>query len=382
MITVAFLVRSLNFGGAQRQLVTLAKRLDKGRFRVTVLCFYPDGPLLDELKADDVTVVSLEKRGRWDVLRFVYRLIRCLRDLKPEVLHSYLEVPNIIGALIKPLLPQTKLVWGIRTSKLDLSQYDPFTRATFVLARLFSRFADLIVVNSNQGLANYVAQGFPKRKMVVIPNGIDTANLHPDEESGRSMRRAWDISTQACLIGLVGRFDPVKDHLSFLRAAAYVVQDVDEVFFVCIGSIPEQKLNQLREFCRELGIDKRVHWVGQYSDMKAVYNALDICVSSSYGEGFSNALGEAMACGTPCVATDVGDSALILGDSGIIVPAGNPQALAAGMIRMIEMLRRQPVAFEAVGIRARQRIIDSFGVDRLVESTQNCLTLLSNSARK
>ena len=365
MIRIAFLIRSLGHGGAERQLATLVKALDRDRFDVTVITFYSAGHFEDELAESNIRLISLRKRGRWDVLGFLWRLIGELKRLRLEILHSYLVEPNLVAVLLKPLFRFTKVVWGIRASNMNLKHYDWFTRLNFRLQSLASRFADLIIANSEAGREYHFAHGFPAQKCIVIHGAVDTERFKPDQESGRALRAAWGI-TDAVLIGLVGRLDPVKDHATFLKAAALISLRESELWFVCVGNGPEEYEASLRRLADEHRISQRVIWAGARDDMPAVYNALDVACSSSSSEGFPNTIAEAMACGVPCVVTDVGDSALLVGDTGIIVPPNDPQALAQALAECITM----PASMRG---NPRSRIEERFAVSQLVNNTTAAL---------
>lgn len=367
MIEIAFLIRSLDYGGAERQLVTLVKALAKESFSITILFFYSGGTLEQDLKDSEVQLICLEKRGRWDILSFFWRLIGHIKCIKPHILHGYLGVPNVLTLCLKPFFPLIRIVWGVRSSYMDLSRYDWLSRLTFQLECFLSRFADLIIVNSHAGRAYHQAHGFPAKKMVVIPNGIDTERFKPDLDARVTVRAEWGIPEQKILIGLVGRLDPMKDHPTFLRAAALLYQQRQDVCFVCVGTGSEDYAQELYQLTRELGISDRVIWAGARADMPRVYNALDISVCSSYGEGFPNVIGEAMACGIPCVVTDVGDSALIVKDAGVVVPPQNPEALAAGLALCLEKNA------STMKIKARSHIIQNFSVQNLFEKTKQLL---------
>jgi len=245
--------------------------------------------------------------------------------------------------------------------------------------RWCSRFADLIIINSYTGLEQHVARGFPRKRMVVIPNGFDTEVFKPDREAGAKQRREWRVQEQTQLVGIVGRLDPMKDHQNFFRAAALVskkMNDVSlrgsagnrgEVFFVCVGDGPANYLEELKALANDLGIAESVIWQEATTAVAAVYNALDVLVSSSRAEGLSNAVGEAMACGVACVTTDVGDSRLLVGECGIFVPAQNSEALAEGIIRSLS--GKQP----ELGNIARERIAANFSVQRLAQLTEEAL---------
>lgn len=368
-IKLTFLVRSLDYGGAQRQLVTLAKALDQDRFDVTVISFYSGQPLEKELANSGVRFISLEKRGRWDVIAFLPRLIHQVRLIRPDVLHGYLDIPNLLALFIKPFV-HARVVWGIRAAEIDLRKYDWLMWLAAQLERIFARFADLIIVNSVAGFERHVAKGLPPRKMVVIPNGIDTDMFKPDRKAETNLRAQWGISEYTKLIGTVGRVDPMKDLPVFLEAAAIVAGKRDDVRFACVGAGPESYLLRLKELANELGIADLLLWTGARADISAVYNALDVFCSSSYGESFPNAIAEAMACGVPGVVTDVGDSASIVGECGIVVSPRNPEALAAGLISSLETDR------DETGRKARTRIVEKFGVRQLAERTEKHLLAL------
>ena len=365
-----FLIRSLQVGGAERQLVELAKGLDQTIFDVTVLTFYGGGEFAQELKNAGVPVISLDKKGRWDIAVFLRRLLIQLRKLQPDLLHSYMTVSNLVATLLKPALPATRIVWGIEAAGPDLSQLDRVERVTSRLEALLSRSPDLIVFNSRAGRDHYVSVGFVDSRAVVIHNGIDTRRFAPDTKSGVRFRALWRIPERALLIGLVGRLHPLKDHHTFLRAAARFAHTRPDARFVCIGGGSEKYLHDLREFADRLGLSNRVSWTGFIlDDMRGAYNALNICCSSSSTEGTSNAIGEAMACGVPCVVTDVGDSKLIVGETGVLVPRKDPAALAAGFAVMAERLKENPQLPRTV----RERIELRLAVAGLVRKTSETL---------
>jgi len=369
---ICFLIRQLNLGGAQRQLLELVKGLDRDRFEITIVTFYDGG--LYSAQAQNlpgVRCLSLRKGGRWDVFFFLRRLLRTLREINPRILHGYLGAANVLGVLLKPFLRNMRVVWGLRASNMDWRRYDWSEDFIFGLQRLCARWAALIIVNSQAGCSYLQSQGFPERKMLVIPNGIDTAYFRPDADSRDRVRAEWKIAGHAALIGLVARFDPMKDHETFLRAAEKFATARPEARFVVVGAGGPDYQIRLRAQFDELIMTHRVIWAGAREDMPAVYNALDILTSSSaYGEGFSNVIAEAMASGVPCVATDTGDSALILGDEGVLVPPQAPEALAAGWQQILEL---SPSQRRVLGEQARQRIIENFSSSALVQKTSAAL---------
>jgi glycosyltransferase involved in cell wall biosynthesis len=371
VIRLCFLIRQFNDGGAQRQLLEMAKGLDKEKYAITILTYYSGGRFGEEAKQlAHVRHVSLQKRSRWEIVGFLYRLGKQLLRLRPHVLHGYLGPANLLGVLFKPVLPKTRVVWGVRASNIDLSHYDWLARLTFRLECIFARFADLIIVNSHAGRDYHLAHGFPGEKMVVIFNGIDTERFRPDAAARRRVRAEWNVAAHERLIGVVGRLDPMKDHPNFLEAAALLAKTQKEARFVCVGDGPADYRQQLQALGQKLGLAARLIWAGGRNDMPAVYNAMDIFCSSSSSEGFPNAIGEAMACGVPCVVTAAGDSALIVGNAGVVVPPKNPRALADGWTKLLELL---PEPRRLLGEQARARVMRQFGRAMLVQKTSEAL---------
>ncbi len=366
-MAITLLIQSLAYGGSERQLVVLARELHKRKRSVVVAVFYPGGPLEKELREAGVSVRGLNKQGRWDVIRFLLRFVRFLYQEKPDTLYGFFGTPNLLMALFKPVFPRTRMVWGVRGSNLDFTRYDWLAGLHYEVERRLSRFADLIIVNSRAGLDHAVANGFPKNKMVVIPNGIDTERFRPDPGARGRVRAEWGVTESEKLIGLVGRLHPMKDHPIFLRAAATLLQEREDVRFVCVGDGPAEYRRKLHMLGEELGLGRRLIWVGARGDMPAVYNAFDIATSSSYGEGFPNVIGEAMACGVPCVVTDAGDSAWIVGETGVVVPPKNPEALAAGWKVSLARDRSQ------AALKARLRVEENFSVEQMVEQTEKAI---------
>jgi glycosyltransferase involved in cell wall biosynthesis len=372
---IALLTRSLGYGGTEMQLTALANGLAGLGTDVSLLVFYPGGPLEARLSAA-VKLYCMEKRSRWDVAGFLRSFSRILDQEQPQVLYSFLPVPNLIATWIKFRSSKLKVAWGVRTSDIDLTNhYDWLSRVSYWLERRFSRLPNLIIANSQAGRRYAVSRGFPdKDRFIVIPNGIDTERFRPDVRLRVAVRADWGVLPEETLIGIVARLDPLKDYPNFLKAAALLAQSKRDVRFVSVGSGPEEYTKELHEQARALGLSDKMIWAGSRADLPAVYNALDLMASASLGEGFSNVLGEAMACGIPCIATDVGDAREILGDDRAVVPPSDPEALADGFARM-----RKRIDFEGESLRAklRQRITDNFSVGRLVERTKAALEAMA-----
>ncbi len=370
--TILFLARSLDRGGAERQLVVLVKGLVRNGHAVSIALFYGGALYEAELADAGVRIIHLNKAGRWDIFPFLLRLVHFVSEQRPAVLHSYLGLPNIVAIALKPIFRETRIVWGVRASNMDLSHYDLLTRLAYALECRLSRFADCIISNSHAGKCYAVNHGFPESNITVIANGIDTHFFQYDPIGRRQVRAEWEVGDNKVLIGLVARLDPMKGHTTFLDAASSVARERNDVHFVCVGDGPSSYVRALKHQSTERGLANRLIWASARDDMPSVYSALDISTSSSWGEGFSNTIAEAMACGVPCVATDVGDSAQIVGGLTTVVPPQDSSALAR-VIRHLVYLQQDER--KALGASCRARIVSEFGIERLIRNTEHALGL-------
>lgn len=326
---IMFLIRSLGQGGAERQLVVLAGELLRRGHQVSVAVFYGDGPLRADLQAAGVPVHDLHKGGRWDVVPFLWRLWRLIGRERPHVVHGYMPISDILAGLVCLLSPGTRAVYGVRASDIDLSRYDWLSAAVYGIEARLGRLAKAVICNSQAGRDAVIKRGMAAHLCHVIPNGIDTRRFCLDRAKGDGLRQRWG-GDQGPIIGMVARLDPVKGHEVFVQAAARAAQSDPSLRFVCIGGGAAADMERLQAQARDLGVF--IQWEDNHRDTPAVYNALDVLVQPSLSEGFSNVLAEGMACGLPCIATDVGDSAAILGGHGILVPPGDAEALAQAIL--------------------------------------------------
>ncbi|MCA1963427.1 MAG: glycosyltransferase [Prosthecobacter sp.] len=357
---LTFLIRDLGHGGAQRQLVTLTRALAaREDFSVSVVHFYP-GPFEAELRTAGVKTVCIGKRHRWDLAGFFLRLVHAVRQLRPDVIHGYLHESNLMALFLKPLCGFPKVIWGIRDSRTDAATWGLLGKLSFRLNCLLSGFADLIIANSRAGRRYYIQQGYPEDSFAVVPNGIDVARFQPSLSFSDTHGCP---SPRALTFALIGRLHPMKDHATFLRALALV----PDAHGVIVGHGDAAYTDGMKKLAESLGITSRLEWRPAQDDLTHVYPSFDCLVSTSaYGEGFSNVIGEAMACGLPVIASDVGDSAWLLDDPLRVFPAGDYEALAVHMRLLLSMPQEER---HDLGQRNRQRIVQHFTIERMVEST-------------
>ena len=360
-------------------MVELAKGLKERGQTVRVAVFYHRGRLAGELDRHGIDIIDLRKGGRWDNVAFLWRLVAALRHYCPDVLYSFLGGANIAAATARLFVPRVRVAWSVRSSNMDLSRYDWLHGASYRLERAMSSMPDLIIANSRAGRGFAVSKGFPDRSMTVVPNGIDTRRFRKDRKLRASQRRAWKLGEADVAVGVLARLDPMKGLDTFLQAAAIALKTEPKLVFLCIGEGPERA--RLEGKARNLGIADRISFPGHTDPVKGL-NALDIACSSSITEGFPNSVAEAMACELPCVVTDVGDSAWIVGETGWVVPPGDPEALAAAILDVAADEHSSNR-----GAAARRRILKEFSVASMIERTLDLLGALgpprsSNADRK
>jgi glycosyltransferase involved in cell wall biosynthesis len=366
MPRIFFLVRALNVGGAERQLITLAIGLHRRGCDVKVIVFIPDGVLEPDLHEAGIPILSLGRSGYKDLPAIFLKLRNILGNERPDALYSFSPSSNIWSGLMKFFFPRLVIVWGMRAS-IDAMQRGLWSWLNYLIEVWLSKKVDWIIANSYAGGLYIQRRGYPKDKVSIIPNGINTVRFQPDANIG--LREKWSILPSQKLIGMVGRLDPLKDHPTFLQAVSLVSQVRDDLRFVCVGGGEETYAAALKQQANALGLERILVWAGELGDMPAVYNSLDMLVLTSSSEGFPNVIAEAMACGVPCVVTDAGDAALIVGDVGEVAQPKDPAALKDALLFMLQRISADP----ALKQRVRQRIVENFSVDALVERTSQTL---------
>jgi glycosyltransferase involved in cell wall biosynthesis len=378
-LRILLLVRALGFGGAERQARQLAQGLAARGHRVRLVAFYP-GPFDPELAARNPDLVVIGKRGRYDLARFLGRLLRSMAVFAPDVVYSFLPVPNLLAAVFCTLVRRrAALVWGMRGTPLALNRYDPLARAAVRLERLASRLPDLVIANSASGAAALRGDGFAARPVAMIANGIDTGHFRPASRSQRlAARAALHCPGSAMVVAMVARFDPMKDHPTFFQAIAIAARTAPDLVALIAGDGPPAAVAELHQMAARLGIAGRLIWAEARREVTEIYAAADLlCLPSAFGEGFPNVVGEAMACGRCCVVTAVGDSAAVVGDTGWVVPPRAPQMLAAAILDCLQAIRK----IGAVNLNARKRIVDNYGVEAMISATE-CRLMRSVAQRR
>ena len=344
-------------------LYKLLSELSRERFDPVVVSLRNRGPLNRRIESLGVPVYSVAMRLPLPTPTSCWRLIRLIRRLNPDLIQGWMYHGNLAAQIAGAFARRpVTVVWNVRQSLHGLNYEKRSTAIVIKLGAFLSSLPARVIYNSKSAAAQHGAMGYQLQNSVVIPNGFITKLFTPSLEARQSVRTELGVAEDVFLIGLVGRYHPVKDHENFLRAAALLRRSHPDVQFVLCG----EKVNWINPaLCRlidELKLAERVHLLDQRQDMARITAALDIATSSSCAESFPNVIGEAMSCGVPCVVTDVSDLVWIMGETGRIVPPKNARALADGMRDLVEM---GPEGRAILGKSARERIIKHFPLEEI-----------------
>ena len=361
-VRVTHLITDLMIGGAQTMLLQLLKASDHDRFQPTVICLTGDGQTAARIRDLGLEVHNVAMRPGLPGPGAVWRLYRLLRRLRPTVLQTWLYHSDFLGLILGRLVGIPAIAWNIRCAKTDARYHSGRNGMVVRLLARWSARPQAVVANSEAGRRLHEQMGYRPRRWCILPNGFDTTLFRPRDGAHTALCRELELPEDSLLIGLVARYDPLKDHATFLRAAAVCAGKVPNAHFVLIGAGVDSANAKLRRLIAEPGLDGRVHLLGERSDTPELTAGLDIATCSSSGEGFPNTIGEAMASGVPLVVTDVGDSAILLGAAGEVVPPGAPEAFADALVRLLNLAgedRRE------LGLRGRRRIEECYAIDQI-----------------
>jgi glycosyltransferase involved in cell wall biosynthesis len=351
-IKILHVISSLDVGGAEMVLFHLLQNMDASRFENLVVSLIHPGKVGEKIQGLGLPVFSLEMRPGHPTIGSYFRLVELLRRESPDLVQTWLYHADLLGLLAARKVG-VPVLWNIRASNMDMSRYRRLSSLVLKACVRLSGWPQAVIVNSKSGQAFHERLGYHPRRWVYIPNGIDTDQFRPNPAARVALHNELGLAPDALLIGLIARFDPMKDHENFLLASGLIAAKTSDIHFVLAGNEVDPS-NPF--FGKYLEIDElrgRLHLLGQRDDIPDLMAALDIASLSSYGEGFPNTIAEAMSCGTPCVVTDTGDSAYLVEKTGIVVAPKDPQALAEGLQKMISLGIE---GRKSLGAAARQRI--------------------------
>ena len=357
---ILHLISSLHVGGAERMLVRLVAATGD-RFDHRIVSMIAGGALAQDARAAGAEVVELGLSRSLSAVAGLGRLRRLVGTMRPTVLQAWMYHAHLAAVAALPLTgPRPALAWNVRHTLESLTDETLLTRAAILAGVPLAPFADGIVYNAERSAQRHAAIGYPSGKALVIPNGFDLDAFRPDTDAHAWLRAEHGLAPDTPIVGRVARNHPMKDHACLFGAFARVVEAVPAARLAVVGSGMVGDDPALAGLAAVAGVADKVLWLGPRRDIERLTAGFDVALStSSRGEGFPNVMGEAMACGVPMVATDVGDAAAILDDPARIVPPGDAAGLAA---IVVQLLQAGPDARAALGVRDRQRALARFTI--------------------
>jgi glycosyltransferase involved in cell wall biosynthesis len=347
---IVHLITSLGMGGAERQLKVLVTDPEKSILEHVIVSMKDEGVIGKHLTGQPgvyIHCLNLHKSifGFW-------KLYKILRSERPDILQTWLYHSDFLGTIIGKLARVPHIVWNIRCSNMDLSQYSWRTALIVKILKYLSPLPDAIITNSHAGRTFHTKLGYKPKRWVHIPNGIDTDYFKPNKTIGLQFRRSLGIPDDAIVVGMLGRVDPMKDYPTFLKAMNIISRTHKNIFSIIAGKDTDTANWSL--------LPPRLFRLGAMEKVPEFLNSLDVMVlSSAYGEGFPNAIGEAMSCGIPTVTTNVGDAALIVQNQAQIVPPGNVEKLVAALNELLSLPSNDRVV---LGQEGRERILTLYSL--------------------
>lgn len=360
---VLHIITGLNNGGAEAVLFRLCKydtqcqhhvvsMMDKGKY----------GDRLLELGVE-VTCLDLP-RGRIDLSRLWF-LRRIIKSYAPDVVQTWMYHADLFGGIAARLAGVGNICWGVRNTSLDRSTT---SRSTIIVAKLcaaISKFLPRRIICAAE--ASRIAHekiGYDSHRMRVVNNGFDFALFSPDNKARQRIRASIGIGDQDELIGFVARYDIIKGHVDLLEALSVLRTRGLRPKCLLVGTGLDPDNSDFQQKILQRQLEDQVILFGPSTDIPGIMNALDVHVMPSLSEGFPNVLAEAMSCGTPCITTDVGDAAVIVGELGLVVPVGHPQALADAILRFLS--EKGSPAWESRRENCREFIMSRFSINGMI----------------
>ncbi|MCE9609375.1 MAG: glycosyltransferase [Chthoniobacter sp.] len=371
-LRVLFLITDLYNGGAETMLYHILRFLDRERFEPQVISLMDRGKFGDIFETMGVPVQTIDMQQGRPTPGSFFRLLKLVRAARPDVIQGWMYHANI-AAQLASLFVRVPVCWCVHSSFGSYATEKPLTRLMIWLAARVSRRAAKVVFVSHISRTQHEKIGYAAERGCVIPNGVDLAMFQPSAEARASVRAELGLTPSAPLVGMTARYHPQKDHANFLQAAALLARQRPDVHFLLAGFNVNQENATLVGLVKTLGLEGRVHLLGERSDMPRLLASFDLAtLSSSFGEAHPLAISEAMACAVPCVVTNVGDGALVVGETGAVVPPSDPAALAGGWARILA----DGGTARALGQAARRRTEENYSVAAVVRSYEELFVSL------
>jgi len=358
-IIICHVVPTMNVGGAETCLYNLIVN-SSDVFEHSVVCVIEAGILGEKLLDDGYNIVSLNIKSIKSSWRGLSILKRELQSIRPDIVNGWMYHSNVY-IIISSWLARLKAhrIWCILHAPTNISEEKTFTSLLIRSGGFFSRFVDRIIYNSYSSAELHERFGYARSKREVILNGFDTDRFKPRPYMRNMILEKLGIDKNAILIGRVGRFHPRKDYKTLIEAFEILNREHKNIHLILTGKDINHNNAELAALIQESRVQDRVHLLDFRGDVENIHSSVNLEISSSRTESFPTVIGEAMSSAVPCVVTNVGDSAAIIGDTGRVVQPRNPLALADACSEMLSLGR---LGLEELGVAARNRIKKRFSI--------------------
>ncbi|MFK5854541.1 MAG: glycosyltransferase [Bacteroidota bacterium] len=361
---IIHVISGLSTGGAERALYNLLQGGIGEHFDCLVISLVDEGTIGEQIKALGIHVSALGMCNGRPTLSGLIKLRKLINEFQPDVIQGWMYHGNLAASLARALaVGRPALLWNVRHSLYDLRYEKTITQMMIRLNSFFSTGPDVLLYNSQLSKKQHEAFGFFSKHGHVIPNGINVKKFSFSSKSRKKIRTELKIPENALVVGHVARLHPMKDHSLFLRAAIEIINQGLNVHYILSGRGVSIENTDLVQYIPSK-LRNRFHLLGERTDVPELMSAMDIFCQSSWSEAFPNVIGEAMATGLPCVATDVGDTKIIIGDTGLTVSARNEKELISGLVGFLKLSQHDRLTF---GKNARARIENNFILSAIVE---------------
>ncbi len=366
-IKIVYVVSGLETGGAEHMLYRLVKGLDKSQFLPVILSLGKGGRFAELFKWEGFEVVE----GLWpSIKRVLFQESGSVEANEGRlILHGWMYYGCVVAQLLSAFkVRSTPVIWGVRGGYGKQTAQKLLSSCVSKLCKLLSGFPSNIVYNSVCSYEQHSAGGYASANACVIPNGYNPDDYRPDLEAKKRLRNNYNIPADRIVVGVVGRYHPVKGYEVLFKALSLIKEKFPKLHLMMVGKGLDNSNSDLVAFLVKEGIREQVTLIGEQGNVASIMPGFDFYVSSSLSESFPNVLCEAMLCGVLCVATDVGDSKIIVGDTGVIIEPDRPQALADGLSSLLLFSQEKR---SEMSVAARNRITNSFGLRLFIDRYQN-----------
>jgi glycosyltransferase involved in cell wall biosynthesis len=362
-VNIIHIIVGLDVGGAE---ISLRRLIQSMRFfKHTVISLTVVGTVGQELRKQGVNVIGLEMK-KWQFVIPIFRLCKIIRDLNPDIIQTWMYHADLVGSIAGMLAGGHRIIWGVRNTNIPQGRLS----VTYVLVRvaaLLSHFIpSAIICNSEAGRVSHIRIGYNKKKTVVITNGFDSDTLNSEGFDKNVVRSKYNLPITGFIVGVVARFDSLKGYETMISVADWFFKNQNKnVKFVFVGKHVNKENPFFYKINRLLDFGGNVVLLGELQNVPEILVAFDVLCSPSISEGFPNVVAEAMLMGKPCIVTDVGDSKLIVGNTGIVVPPNNPDSIQDAILIALKMSASERVN---LGKMARERVINNYEINKMVSS--------------